>query len=176
MKKYLLALLVLGLVVSVSGCTTNSDENSNATKTLSQNNVSFTYPATWVLGNSKANDTVAAVADPKSLNASGYAQTVVSVQRKNLTGTLDAMYQDNYNNLFNNTNYTRVSEGNLTLDNIQGMENVYTVKENGVEKTQRAIWVQRGKQVYVVLFTALSSQYDAQKQDFDLILNSLQIQ
>lgn len=177
MKKYFLALLVLSLVVFASGCTSNSDNNDNQTKTLSQNNVSFTYPGTWVIANSEANDTIAAVADPKSVNAqTGLAQTVVTVQRKNLTGTMDSMYADNYESLFSNSSYQRVSEGNLTINNNSVMENVYTADSNGVTLKQRALWIENNDYVYVILCSALQTQFDKEAQNFDLIINSFKIQ
>ncbi len=177
MKKYFLALLVLSLVVFASGCTSSNDTKDNQTKTLSQNNVSFNYPGTWTVAESKANDTIASVADPKSVNAqTGFAQTVVTVQMKNLTGTFDSMYADNYNSLFNNSSYQRVSESNVTINGNQVLENVYTVEsEDGVTKKQRAVWIQDGKKVYVILCSALSTQFDNEKQNFDLIINSFKI-
>jgi hypothetical protein len=173
MKKYFLALLVISLIVFTSGCTSNSDQNTNKTKTLSQNNISFDYPGAWVLGNSKVNGTIAAVADPNSVNSqTGYAETVVTVEEKNLTGTMYSMYQQNYATLFNNSSYQRVSESNLTLGNIQALENVYTVDYNGVKKQQRAVWIQNGRQVYVILCSALADQYENEKNNFDLVVNS----
>ncbi len=176
MKKYFLALLVLSLVVFASGCTSNTDTKDNQTKTLSQNNVSFTYPGTWVIADSQANDTIAAVADPSSVNAqTGLAQTVVTVQLKNLTGTFDSMYADNYESLFSNSSYKRVSEGNLTINGNTVLENVYTVDADGTNIKQRAIWIQDNKNVYVILCSALTSQFDKEKQNFDMIINSFNI-
>lgn len=176
MKKYLLALLVLTLVVFASGCTSDNNEKNNQTKTLSQNNISFTYPATWMIGESKANDTIASVADPKSVNTqTGFAETVVSIQIKNRTGTFEDMYNDNYESLFSNSSYQRISESNMTLNNNSVFGNVYTVESGGVIKKQRAIWINDNKKVYVILCSALSSQFDKEKQNFDMIINSFKI-
>jgi PBP1b-binding outer membrane lipoprotein LpoB len=176
MKKYFLALLVLFAVVFASGCTSNTDTQDNQTKTLSQNNISFSYPGTWVIADSQANDTIAAVADPSSVNAqTGLAQTVVTVQIQNLTGTFDSMYADNYNSLFSNSSYQRVSEGNLTVNGNTVLENVYTVDSDGTTLKQRAIWIKDNKKVYVILCSALLSQFDNEKQNFDMIINSFKI-
>ncbi|MDP3034979.1 MAG: PsbP-related protein [Methanobacteriaceae archaeon] len=176
MKKYFLALLVLSLVVFTSGCTSNTDTKDNQTKTLSPNNVSFTYPGTWAIADSQANDTIAAVADPSSVNAqTGLAQTVVTVQLKKLTGTFDSMYADNYESLFSNSSYQRVSEGNLTLNGRNVLEYVYTIDADGTNIKQRAIWIQDNKNVYVILCSALTSQFDKEKQNFDMIINSFNI-
>ncbi len=172
MKKYFLALLVISIITFTSGCT-SSDDNTNTTKTLDQNNISFTYPATWVLGESEVNGTIAAVADPNSVNSqTGFAETVVTVEVKNLSGTMDAMYAQNYATLFNNSSYQRISEGNLTIGDIQALENVYTVDYNGVKKQQRAVWIEKDDQVYVILCSSLADQFEKEKNNFDMIVNS----
>lgn len=176
MKKYLLAVLLLSLVIFASGCTSNSDEKTNQTKTISQNNVSFSYPGTWVVASSRANDTLVAVADPKSVNAqTGFAQTVVSIQKKEINGTFDKMFEQNYASLFNNSSYQRVSESNLTVGSFEAMDNVYTMYDNGVQKTQRAIWIESGDYVYVILCSAISSQFENEKQNFAMIIDSFKI-
>ncbi|MBU4534720.1 MAG: hypothetical protein KKF16_02550 [Euryarchaeota archaeon] len=176
MRKHVIALLVIFLLVFTAGCTSNSDSQTNETKTLNQNGVSFDYPGTWVVATSKANDTIASVADPSSVNAgTGFAETLVSVQRINRTGTFSSMYDQNYATLFNNSSYQRVSESNITLGNVQARKNVYTVDDNGLLKQQRAIWIEDNNQIYVILCSALLNQFENERQNFDLIVNSFKI-
>ncbi|MCK9151472.1 PsbP-related protein [Methanobacterium alcaliphilum] len=176
MKKYFLVVLIISLVIFASGCTSSSDEKTNQTKTIAQNNVSFSYPGTWVVANSRANDTIVAVADPGSVNAqTGFAETVVSIQKREVNGTFDKMFQQNYASLFDNSSYQRVSESNLTVGSFEAMDNVYTMYDNGVQKTQRAIWIESGDYVYVILCSALSNQFEDEKQNFDLIIDSFKI-
>lgn len=176
MHRFIIALFVILLTVSISGCTSNKNSELNQTKTLSQNGVSFDYPGNWVVATSKANDTIASVADPASINAvTGFAETSVTIQQKNLTGTIDSMYQLNYATLFNNSSYQRVSESNITLGDIQAFENVYTVDFDGQQKQYRAIWIEKNNQVYVILCSALLNQYEKEKRNFDLIVNTFKI-
>jgi len=55
-------------------------------------------------------------------------------------------------------------------------ENRYYVTENGVQKEQRALWLQRDRNIYVILMSALATDFEKEKPFFDVILNSLRIQ
>lgn len=89
MRKPLLVILVaIMAMVAVAGCTSQSNgENKN--KIFTGDNITFEYPQSWVVAKSQANDTIVAVADPKSVNPqTGYAQTLVVIQKKSLEGSL----------------------------------------------------------------------------------------
>ncbi|MDI9623486.1 MAG: PsbP-related protein [Methanothermobacter sp.] len=170
MKKSLVILFIIMAMVSVAGCTSQSDVKN---KIFKGDNITFEYPADWVIANSQANDTIVAVADPKSVNPqTGYAQTVVVIQKRGLEGDFYQMYNKNYATLFNNSSYQRVSEGNITIGSYQALENTYIVTEGGLKKKQRAIWIQRGNEVYVILCSALISEFDKERANFDIIINS----
>lgn len=176
MMKYFLALLVISLVIFTSGCTSNNNSEINQTQTFSQNGVFFEYPGNWVVATSQANDTIVSVADPNSINAiTGYADTSVTIQQRTLTGTLYSMYEENYDILFTNESYQRVFESNITLDDSQAYENIYQVDENGVLKQQRAVWLEKNNQVYVILCSALVNQFEKEKQNFNLIINTFRV-
>ncbi len=170
MKKSL-AIILFIVIVSVAGCISQSNEEKN--KRFTGDNITFEYPADWVIANSQANDTIVAVADPKSVNPqTGYAQTLVVIQKRGLEGDFYQMYNRNYAVLFNNSSYHRVSEGNITVGSYQALENTYLVTEGDLKKKQMAIWIQRGEEVYVILCSAPVSEFDKQKANFDIILNS----
>jgi len=169
MKKSIVIIFILMAMVTVAGCTSQSNEEKN--KKFTGNNITFEYPADWVIANSQANDTIVAVADPRSVNPqTGYAQTLVVIQKRK--GSLYQMYNENYAILFNNSSYQRISEGNITLGSFQALENTYLVTEGDVKKKQMAIWIQRGKEVYVILCSALVNEFDKEKANFDIIINS----
>lgn len=171
MRKHWLILFIV-MVVAVSGCTSPDSNSENQTKRFSGNNISFEYPSSWVTANSLANETVAAVGDPASVDSSGLAQVSVVIQSRELEGNLYDMYRDNYDTLFTNSSYRRVSETNTTIGGYQAIENVYLVLD-GVQKKQRAIWIQNNRRVYVILCTAPADRFDAERKNFDLIVNSL---
>ncbi|MBC7101420.1 MAG: hypothetical protein H5T40_07325 [Methanobacteriales archaeon] len=169
MKKSLVILFIMA-IVSVAGCTSQSNVEN---KIFKGDNITFEYPPDWVIANSQANDTIVAVADPKSVNPqTGYAQTVVVIQKRGLEGDFYQMYNENYATLFNNSSYQRISEGNITIGSLQALENTYIVTEGDVKKKQMAIWIQKRDEVYVILCSALASEFDKEKSNFDIILNS----
>jgi len=173
MKKCLAIILIVFMaMVSVTGCIfQSSGENEN--KRFAGDNITFEYPASWVIAKSQANDTIVAVADPKSVNPqTGYAQTLVVIQKRGLESDFYYMYNQNYATLFNNSNYRRVSEGNITIGSLNALENTYIVTENGVKKKHRAIWIRRGYEVYVILCSALDSEFEKERANFDIIINS----
>jgi len=168
----LMAAAVILMVVAVSGCVTNED-NNNETNMYSANGVSFQYPHSWGVATVTSPNGVAAVGDPNTV-VNGTPTTSVVIQKANATAStgLKQAYDENYANFFNNTNKTKVSEAQLTLDGAQVYENVYTSSENGVTKKYRAVWLQKGNNIYVILCSALTEAYDSQQANFDLIINS----
>ncbi|MCC7550235.1 MAG: hypothetical protein KO316_01885, partial [Methanobacterium sp.] len=60
------------------------------------------------------------------------------------------------------------------LNNAQAYEMVYSSADSGVSKKYRAVWVQRGSNIYVILCSARVEDYDAQQSNFDLVVNSFQ--
>jgi len=160
------------VMVGIAGCTFQSSREAE-NKRFTGNNITFEYPANWVIAKSQANDTIVAVADPKSVNPqTGYAQTLVVIQKRELEGDFYYMYNQNYATLFNNSSYQRISEGNITIGSLKALENTYLITEDGVKKKHRAIWIQRGDKVYVILCSALDNEFEKEKINFDIIINS----
>ena len=69
----------------------------------------------------------------------------------------------------------RVSEGNFILNNAKAYETVYTSSESGVKKKYRAVWLQKGSNIYVILSSAKVEDYDAQQPNFDQIINTFRV-
>lgn len=162
-------------VVLVSGCVTDNKQN-NETQTYSQNNISFNYPGGWATANPTAPNSIAAVADPNSVQ-SGSPTTVVLIQKPNATAgsNLSDVYASNYATFFNNTEYQRVSEGNITVNGANALENVYTTNSTN-PKQYRAVWLDENGTIYVILCIANQSDYKDQQANFNLIINSFKVQ
>lgn len=178
MKRYIIAIAFVSLIIFISGCTGDSNK-TNETKTYSQNNISFEYPASWSIATNRAPNATVSVADPKSLDSqTGYANTVFTIQKIAIPSgsNLNSVYNENYEVMFNNTSYQRIFEGNTTVNGENLYENRYYVIENGVQKEQRALWLQRDRNIYVILMSALATDFEKEKPLFDIILNSLRIQ
>ncbi len=181
MKKYILGIIIIIAVIFVSGCTSNSSDVEEP-QTLAQNGVLIKYPGTWVAANSENNETIAAVADPNAINKStGLGEISANIQKRTINSSLknsssfDVLYNQTYQNLFSNSNYTVIAQGNLSIGGYNASECVYTVDENGTVKQQRAVWIQNGNDVFVILFTAPENKFQSQVKNFDFILNSFKI-
>lgn len=174
MNKILPLMLTIFMVVLVSGCVTNEDKN-NQTNNYTQNGVFFQYPHSWGVASVTSLNAVAAVGDPLTAS-NGNPTTSVVIQKVNNTNFYDlkTAYEQNYVKFFNNTGNTKVSEGNFILNNAQVYETVYTSSESGVKKKYRAVWLQKGSTIYVILASAKVEDYDAQQANFDLVINSFQ--
>ncbi|MDR0900268.1 MAG: hypothetical protein LBM26_01270 [Methanobrevibacter sp.] len=180
MKKYLLGKYLLGIaiimaVIFVSGCVSNS-ENIDDPQTLAQNGVLIKYPGNWVVANSLSNDSIISVADPNStVPGSDFAQINVNIEKRQLSSSLNTMYNKTYTQLFSNSDYTLLAEGNTSKGDMNALECMYSVNENGTIKQHKAIWIEKGNYVYVLLFTAPQSEFESQNKNFEFILNSFKI-
>jgi hypothetical protein len=180
MKKYpfLIVIILLSLVVLASGCISNND-TTNATKTYSQNGISFTYNGTWEVANTTSTNAVVAVGDPKTVNTQTKdPSTFVLIQKPNATpgSDLQTAYTQNYAKFFNNTTNQRVSEANITVNNNKAFENVYITTTGGVQSEMRAVWLSQNGKIYVILCGAIPSNFDKEQKNFDLVINSFKSQ
>lgn len=174
MKNYpfLAVIVILSLIVLASGCI--SSDSTNKTKTYSGNGVSFVYNGTWEVANATSNDSIVAVADPKTVDAQKNPNTFVLIQKPNQTqnSDLQQLYNQNYAKLFNNSSNQHVSEANITVNNNKAMENVYLTNSSGVQMQMRAVWLSQKGVVYVILCGTLPANFDKEQKNFDLVVNS----
>ncbi|MCL2157104.1 MAG: hypothetical protein FWH54_03680 [Methanobrevibacter sp.] len=177
MKKYILGIIIIISIVLVSGCVSNSNNNSeNETQTLAKNGISIKYPGTWVIANSKNNETIAAVADPHFIDSTtGLGKVSVVIEKKTNTGPIETLFNQTYKNLFTNSSYTLTAQGTITIGKYEGLECYYTVDQNGTVKKQRAVWIGEGDEVYIILCTAPENEFDSQLKIFDFIINNFKI-
>jgi hypothetical protein len=168
----MVTIFMVAVVVMVSGCVTNEAKN-NESNNYTQNGVFFQYPHSWDIATVGSPNGVAAVGDPNTV-INGNPTTSVIIQTVNNTNyyNLQTAYIQNYVKFFNNTGNNKVSEGNFILNGTQAYETVYTSSESGVLKKYRAVWIQKGSTIYVILSSAKVEDYDGQQANFDLVINS----
>lgn len=171
----LILMATIFMVVLVSGCVTN-EEKSNESNNYTQGGVFFQYPHSWGVAKINSTNGVAAVGDPQTV-INGKPTTSVVIQKYNNTNyyNLQTAYEQNYAAFFNNTGKTKISEGNFILNNAKAYETVYTSSESGVKKKYRAVWLQKGSNIYVILSSAKVEDYDAQQPNFDQIINTFRV-
>lgn len=183
MKKYLLILILLSAIVSASGCTDggNQTENTtvNQTNTYSGEDFAVSYPKDWEQLASKAPNSIVAFGDPNSADSNGNVQVNVVIQKvvKPNGTTLQQYYNSTYAQFASqNLSYQPISEGNITVNGIKAIENIYKIN-SGVPKQQRAIWMEKNNLpiIYIILCSAPVSDYQAQQENFDMIVNSFKL-
>ena len=176
MRKYIV--LVIFLVCSVvfaSGCVTN--KSTNTTKTYAQDNISFTYPGSWEVVNATSQNAIVAVADLNSVQ-NGTPTTLVVIQKTDIPAGSDinTIYNSNYATFFNNTNYQRISDGNITVNGQNAPENVYETNTTVNPIQYSAVWLNESGSIYVILSAAPASNFNNETMNFNLILNSFKVQ
>jgi hypothetical protein len=176
-QKYILSAVIIISVILVSGCIYNPSDNGEV-KTLNQNGITINYPSNWHLAQSTVNDTIASVGNPAFIDSSnGLGLISVNIQKKLLPSSLNEFHNEVYNVSFpSNSSFKSISSGNLTIGSYNGLEEIYTITESsGLVKEYRAIWIENNGYVYVILATAPKNDFENQKVDFDLIINSFKI-
>ncbi|RBQ22264.1 hypothetical protein ALNOE001_19880 [Candidatus Methanobinarius endosymbioticus] len=178
MKKYLLGIVLIIAVIFVFGCITDSGSinGTKAPKTIAKNGILLKYPGTWVVADSGANDSIVAVADPKSKDdGSGFSVVNVNIERKELPSSLESYFNQTYSKLFFNSDSTPIAQGNASVGEYNALEYIYTQNSDGTMKKHRALWIENNNKVYVILFTAPEENFDSQSKNFDFIISSFKI-
>ncbi|MCK9151473.1 PsbP-related protein [Methanobacterium alcaliphilum] len=189
MKKYLPIIVLMVAVIFASGCVDSGDTNqtSNGTnvvpdipaKTYSQDNITFKYPESWISNlTSTTPNTIAIVGDPDSQDSSGNIDTLAVIQTIALPSgqTLKQTYDATYAGYANMTGYELVSQRTLTIDGVTAYENIHKVEVGGVVKQERATWLEKDGQIYVILCGTLPEDFNSQQTNFDLITYSFQVE
>lgn len=178
-KKYFIGIFVILLVISVSGCIgddSNEDENSTKVQSLSENGVTLIFPSTWVKANAEDNASVLAVADPSLKDDRGKSLINVNVEKKNSSNSLKGDFDSNYKLLASNSDYNILSKGNVTVGSYQGLEALYTSSDNGTIKMHKAVWIQKDKELYVILCSAPQDKFDSELNIFDFIISNFKFE
>lgn len=175
MKNHIsLILALIILTIFVSGCIGQEKVSEDLNTTVySGNGVSFAYPDNWEEAESLDNHTLVSVADPGPKDPeNGNSLISVSIQAKNLTESFDMFYFHNYESLFKNTSYKKLEEGNLSLKNYESKNIIYLLDKGSSVKKYRAVWIQNGNEVYVILCTAPEQSFNQYDKKFDSVINS----
>lgn len=179
MKKHaLFVVAILALVIFASGCVNQDNINS---KTYSNNGISFNYPAYWQeIPNIKTALAMVAIGDPNSINQSTKnVNTVVVIQKIPTSSgiTLKQAYDNNYAQLLaKDSSFKAISDANTTVDGTIAYVNTHIVNVNGIEKQEKAVWLEKSGYIYVILCGALSNAFNGQQANFDMIINSFKVQ
>ena len=179
-KKYIgLIIGILILIVLASGCIYFNSNNTKNTgyntsiKTYSGNGINFNYPANWQLFQNPATGPTFSVSVFRynSMNSTGLWIYIMPSNEST---------QDIINNMRNTVvpNGTIISKGTLKIDGNTAYQVTGVDNSNGPTKNMRLegiSFVKNGK-MYSFLLQAPNKDFDKEKQNFNLILNSFKIQ
>jgi hypothetical protein len=175
MRKYaIFVMAILALVVLASGCT------SQGNNTYNSSGISFNYSSNWQeLPNIKTPNAIVAVGDPNSVNSStNNVNTLVIIQKVAMPQgtTLKQTYDDIYAQYAKDSSYRAISEKTVTVNGLTAYENIHRINVSGVQKEEKAVWFGKNGNIYVILCGALPSDFDSQRANFDMVINSFKIQ
>jgi predicted neuraminidase len=167
----------MGVVIFSSGCT------NNVYKTYNSNGISFNYPSGWselspdklnvkVQGNTQV---LASVVDPASIQNNNYQILAFFQQVTTTTSLADSIAANKAD--IQAAGGQVISEKDSTINGLAAKDMVYTITTpSGVAKKERLVALQDGSNLYYIICSAPTSDFDAQQSNFDLIVNSFKVE
>ncbi|GAB6056365.1 PsbP-related protein [Methanobacterium movens] len=169
------------LIVLTSGCVSmedltsgylSGDNLSNSTRKITAYGVSFEYPSGWFANadNTTGDNTITASKDFGFNNV----QFQVTVWNN------DGMPEDSAVNLLRENDspgWKKISSNELTIDNKTAYEDVYLVNDSHFSKLMRisSIILVKNDKSYMMFLQAPDDEFDSERANFDIILNSFQV-
>lgn len=152
-----------------------SDNSTQTMLTLSKGGVIMEYPSDW--GNSKAtsNDSVMAISKLDSIDSAGIGQININVEKRDIDKEFNSYLNSTYTSMQRDPSFHLISSGEVAVGDRTAMEYIYTSNTNGVERQHKAVWFDNGGQVYVVMYSAPTDQFEANSHVFDYILSQIKI-
>jgi len=185
MKKYALLLTaILALVVLASGCIDDTTTNQTSqptipTKEYSGNGVSFSYPENWEKLQAISQNALVSFGDPSSVDsATNNVNTLVVIQSVAMTSgtTLKANYDATYAQYeATEPSFQQISDSTTTVDGTTAYVNIHMVDVDGVQKQEKAVWLEKNGKIYVILCGSLPSAFEGQQKNFDAIINTFKV-
>lgn len=157
--------LIIGLVVAASGCTSQTSD-----KSYSANGLTFTYPANWTDQNKT--ELQANLGNLGTiLVAVGDSSNLFGIAKLNLTSsqTLASVneWASNYNTTMKNSGSEYVSEKTLTIDGVPAY--AMTMKDSGNYVTD--IYFVKNNSGYIAVYVTTSNNL----QTLEKVMNTLKI-
>jgi len=152
-----------------------------APKHFDNGQISFDYPKDWVIkeqnNNLTASGAVVQIIAPNSNNNTGIVVLKEKKTNENVTlenfrdtflGILYAQYAGNGSN-------KNVSEKQIELSGVKAYERIFKLNMTNIQEIRAVILYKEGY-FYVLLLTADQNQFENEKSNFDMVINSFKIQ
>ena len=168
---------VLTFVILTSGCI--SIDNfmgsfiNSSTKTFSGYGVSFEYPSSWYVypDNTTANNMIMVTKEVGFNNVQFQVQIMPNngMSERGTVNQIKESYTPGWNKVTSNT---------LIIDNKTAYEDIYTVNDTHFSKLMRMsqIILVKNNKTYLILLQAPDNEFDKEKSNFNVILESFKAQ
>lgn len=146
------------------------NEDGNGVSTYSDNGVSFDYPKSWLLDEGSYDGVIAGTKIVSVQKINSEDEKIPSFQ---VTIVPDATGNGSLRSFFESTNSELIQTKTIQLDNTNttAVLFIYTDPDFGKRKMMEINLVKNGYQ-YLLLFETSESDFDKEKPNFDMILNS----
>lgn len=182
MKKNVIGILVIFALIFSATCLIQDSvakgQGSNSTdiQTVSKHGVILKYPSDWTVSKAKSNCSIVAISKISSIDSGEVGQVNINIEKKPIEdGSFEKFFNTTYNSLEKDSSYNLTSSGKVAIGDGEGYECVYTSNQNGILKEHKAIWIQKGDNVYVVLYSAPVDQFEENMKVLDYVMENLQI-
>jgi len=179
-KKLTITLLIMFFLSVQASAVLAADNEASAVKYYSGNGVSFNYNGTWGILNikNKSAETIVAVGDPNSADpVTKNVETYALIQKTKIPTnyTLSNFFAAVVAQWAMKPGYELVLDRPITVNGATYYENVHMENATGTERKVRAVWLENEGMAYILVFTALSEDFDQNKANFDMIVNSFEV-
>lgn len=170
-----IAILVFGFIIVNNVQFNNNSSNETVTmQTISKGGVTINYPSNWVYSQATSNDSVIAISKQNQIDGLEVGQVNINVERREFTGDFANFVNKSYNNLQADPAYNMVSSGEVDFNGETALQYIYTSNSTGgVIREHKAIWVERGNNAYVILYSAPIDRFDGNLAAADYIISHI---
>jgi len=170
LNKYLGILTVLVFIVLVSGCISFEDDGNN----YSAYGVSFNYPEGWyVTSDNETGSNMIFVSNGSSFNPT---ELQIQIVPNNGLSEKDALNQIKTSE--SPQGYQHISNTTLTINGKTAYQDNYIGHDPNSNVTMKisTIYFVKNENMYLILIQAPEKVFDQEKQNFEVIINSLKVQ
>lgn len=179
-KKLTIMLLIMFFLSVQASAVLAADSGSKAAKYYSGNGISFSYNGTWGILDikNKSAETIVAVGDPNSVDpGTKNVETYALIQKTKIPTnyTLSSFFAAVVAQWALKPGYELVLDRPITVNGTTYYENIHMENATGTERKVKAVWLENEGMAYIIVCTALSGDFDENKANFDMIVNSFKV-
>ncbi len=167
-------IVILVFIVLTSGCTSINDFiKSSGNGSFSEYNVSFNYPNGWfAFADNQTGGKSISVSKDSSFNGVQFNLQIMNNNGLSEKGIINQMENSK------TPGWRKISNSTLTIDGKKAYKDVFIYKNGDSNQNMRfeQIYFVKNSKTYLILLQATDKDFDKERQNFDIILNSLKIQ